>query len=54
MRKSYNPMKADVWAVGVVFYILFHGAFPFLAKNDDLLKKMIGNGEYRLNHKLDP
>ena len=37
-RRSYDPVKADVWAIGVVFYILFHGQFPFLAQTDDMLK----------------
>ena len=28
-RKPHNPMQADVWALGIVFFIALFGSMPF-------------------------
>ena len=30
LQRPYSPAKADVWSLGIVFYIMTHGAFPFV------------------------
>lgn len=39
-EKPYG-FVADIWSIGVVFYQLIYGKYPFYGKNDyDLLKKI--------------
>ena len=34
-------MEADIWSVGVVYYQLLYGKYPFMGLNDfDILKKI--------------
>lgn len=34
-------MKADIWSIGVVFYQMLYGKYPFEGKSDpDILKKI--------------
>jgi serine/threonine protein kinase len=40
-HQDHNYMKADIWALGVIFYTLISGRFPFKAQNDkDLYNKI--------------
>ena len=40
-REVYDPGKADVWALGVLLYVMIVGAFPINAKNNDELFRLI-------------
>jgi serine/threonine protein kinase len=33
LRRPYNPVATDVWALGSILYTLLCGSFPFQAKN---------------------
>ena len=59
LNKKYNH-KVDIWACGVIFYILVTGELPFYAKKElkkgvfvddqETLKIMIQKGKDKLNH----
>ena len=40
-NKEYIPVKADIWALGVLLYALLSGTFPFKAVNIRELYKKI-------------
>lgn len=36
-QKRYDPKKSDVWSLGVVFFAMLYGRYPFtLNRNSDL------------------
>ena len=44
--------KCDIWACGVILYIILSGIPPFNAKNLELLKKTIIKGKYSYSNKV--
>ncbi|KAJ6241832.1 protein kinase [Anaeramoeba flamelloides] len=46
LGKGYDGEKCDIWACGVILYVLLVGALPFKNKNPQLLMKQILSGRY--------
>jgi serine/threonine-protein kinase 11 len=50
----FSPTKVDVWAVGIVLYIMTVGKYPFSGSNVYTLYESISKGEYALPENQDP
>lgn len=47
LRKSkYNPIKADIWALGVTFFNMATGTYPYIASNDVSMLKLMSYSTY--------
>jgi serine/threonine protein kinase len=43
-------MYTDMWSMGVLFYVLLQGNYPFRAKSENGLFEKIRNGQYEYIH----
>lgn len=50
----YDPFKADVWALGVTFFMMVTGNSPWQMYNIESLKKSIINNQYEMPETVDP
>lgn len=50
----YDPIKADIWALGVTFYIIATNTLPFQSYDNEQLKAKIKNGTYSEYKISDP
>ncbi|XP_013778800.1 serine/threonine-protein kinase H1 homolog [Limulus polyphemus] len=50
-RRPYT-CAVDMWAIGVITYILLSGNFPFDAKQDALILKLVLKGSYNLSAEI--
>jgi len=50
----FSPAKVDVWAIGIVLYIMVIGKYPFSGNNVYTLYESISKGEYILPDTLPP
>lgn len=51
LKTEYCGPPVDVWATGVLLYVLLCGTFPFKGANDQELYDKITKGEYYIpNH----
>ena len=47
LRTPYHPGPADIWATGVLTYLLLCGRFPYRGKTDRELLQLMKRGEIR-------
>lgn len=47
-RRPYNPKPSDCWALGIIFYTILFGKFPFTGDNFGDLFKKISSGLFCL------
>jgi serine/threonine protein kinase len=45
-KKEYLGAPADIWACGIVLYVMLSGKFPFKAADDKTLYFKIKSGNY--------
>jgi serine/threonine protein kinase len=53
-KKPHNPLKADVWALGVCFVEMISGQSPWRGDTIGKLKKDIQAGAYYLSRRIPP
>lgn len=54
MKKPYDPIKADVWAMGITILWMAHGGIPWHWQNKGKLVSMIVHGQYIVDSRIDP
>ncbi len=45
-KREYRGQAADVWALGVMMYVMLVGYFPYKGSSDDQLYKRINYADY--------
>lgn len=51
-KMMYNGHATDVWALGILLFVLLHGNFPFKGMDDKDLYRRIGKGRFDMNESL--
>ena len=54
VKKDNNGMPTDIWALGVMLFIMLTGTYPFKAGNDKELYKQIVIGNYSIPDSVSP
>jgi calcium-dependent protein kinase len=48
LKAKYN-IKCDIWALGVMMYVIIVGSYPFNGNNNQEVFKKIALGKYKLD-----
>lgn len=52
-KKEYDPLKADIWSLGVSLFQAATGTFPFFARSVVQFQKLINAGIFPINSVMD-
>jgi len=53
-KQDYDGKPVDIWAVGVLLFVMLTGSFPFKGVSEQDLYSKIQRGHYRHNHDALP
>lgn len=54
-KKNYLGQPADIWALGIILFLLLRNEFPYKGSNEsDLLKNITNNKMYALGTMTGP
>lgn len=45
-QKKYNPLKADIWALGVTFFYIVTKTYPFISNDREVMQNIIDAGVF--------
>lgn len=49
-KKDHVAMYTDMWSMGILFYVMLQGNYPFRAKTENGLFEKIRKGHYEYIH----
>ena len=52
-RKEYCGFAADMWALGIIIFVMLTGQHPFVGKNENDLFSKISRGLFRVPESID-
>lgn len=52
ISRNYSGQSADIWALGVLLYVMMNGKFPFKASNDNELFRKISKGTFTFGENI--
>ena len=47
-KRDHVPVYTDMWSLGVLYYVMVQGNYPFRSKNEQELFDRIRKGTYEL------
>jgi serine/threonine protein kinase len=49
-KVDHCPVYTDMWSLGILFYVILQGNYPFRAKNENDLFEKIKKGQFEYIH----
>ena len=49
-KVDHSPIYTDMWSLGILFYVMLQGNYPFRAKNENDLFEKIKRGQFEYIH----